>query len=129
MLSYLTLFFLYSFVGWIIDSSYRSVEAKKYSSGSFLPFLAPIYGVAGVSLTLFFQWSSLSLFLDILLGTVLVVMIEFFGGIFCVCVFGRRYWDYSKETYNLLGHISLLHSVYWLLLVIGFRLLFPFFFS
>ena len=125
MLSYLTLFFLYSFIGWIIYTSYRSITERRYNSGSFLPFLTPIYGFGGILLNLFFQ-VELPIFFHILLGTALIILLEFLGGIFCVAIFKKRYWNYSQNAYNFFGHIDLVHSVYWLLLVILFRMLFPF---
>jgi len=83
---------------------------------------------------LWFWWNSpqsffqveLPIFFHILLGTALIILLEFLGGIFCVAIFKKRYWNYSQNAYNFFGHIDLVHSVYWLLLVILFRMLFPF---
>lgn len=126
MFSSLRLFFIFSFVGWILDTGYRSLQAKKYSSGSFFPFLTPIYGFAGLMLTIFFTYSSLHLFFQIFFGTVLVVLLEFCGAFFCEKILKKRYWDYSEEKWNLYGYISFLHTFYWLLLVTVFRIAFPF---
>ena len=126
MLWYIQWFFVYSFVGWILDTSYRSLAERKYSSGSFLPFLTPIYGFGGLALSFFFLSSPLSFGFDILFGTLLVVLLECIGGIFCLHVLQRRYWDYSHERGNFLGHISIVHSIYWFVLVAVFRALFPY---
>ncbi len=58
MLSYRSLFFISVFIGWILDTSYRSLTERKYTSGSFLPFLAAIYGFGGLFLTIFFAFTS-----------------------------------------------------------------------
>ncbi|MSR86313.1 hypothetical protein EXS74_02875 [Candidatus Woesearchaeota archaeon] len=129
MISYISLFFIYAFIGWILDTCYRSVVDGKYSSGTALPFLSLIYGFGGLFLTIFFRYLPLPIFFHILLGTLLVILVEFSGGLFCLHVLKKRYWDYSQEAGNFLGHIDIIHSIYWFLLVIFFRLLFPFFFS
>ncbi len=116
----LWIFFLYSFLGWIIDSCYRSLAAHKWTRGgfSFLP-LAPTYGLGVtillslghylLALPLFVQWCILGVFF---------AGYEYFCGQMAVIFLNRRLWDYSKSFLNMHGHTNLLHAVYWATLAI-----------
>ncbi len=108
-------FFFYGFVGWVIDSGYRSLVDRRWTRGgfSFLPF-TPSYGLAGVILLwigpsiivwpYWIQW--------VFLGF-LFAMYEYVCGHIAVFIHKRRLWDYSGGFLNLHGHTDLLHAVYW----------------
>jgi len=108
-------FFVYGFLGWIIDSGYRSLECKKWTRGgfSFLPF-TPSYGLAAVILIFAtpyvlplphgVQW--------LILGVVFAAY-EYACGHLSVLVMKRRLWDYTGHFLNLHGHTDFLHALYW----------------
>lgn len=106
-------------LGWVIDTSYRSLVEKKYAPGTWLPFIAPIYGFGG--LALFSTTANLNLpsWIEILAIWIIFIKIELIGGIFCEKVIGRKLWDYSKNKFNFKGHIDLIHSIYWLILAVA----------
>jgi len=128
-MNYGLLFVVFGFVGWSIDTAYRSVLAKKYAHGTYIPFFAVSYGIGGSALVVLFQNLQAPAIVHIILGTILVTLIEFVAGIFCVAVLKRRLWDYSKNKLNFMGHIDALHAIYWLLLTALFWLVFPYFLS
>ncbi len=109
-------FFIFGFLGWYIDTTYRSIRLKKYSPRTFIPFFSNIYGISGVALVLLYKYFLIHPNAQVILGAIIVVVIEFLGGLFCVNVLKKRLWDYTDSRWNILGHIDLLHSFYWLLL-------------
>lgn len=120
MLIYLLQFFLFSFLGWIIDSLYCSIGNQKWmSSGYFkgIP-LCPIYGFGGILLlNNFVVLNSQSPYLIVTTTTILIILLEYFGGWFAENFLGEKLWDYSNEKFNLHGYISLWHSFLWLIVV------------
>lgn len=100
-------FAVYSFLGWIIDSTYRSVVDQKLTSVSYLgiPFL-PIYGF-GALMVLWLQSALGSLPLlaaGIAYGLVLAAW-ELLGGLFCVHVLHKRLWIYEGR-WAITSHTS-----------------------
>ena len=128
MIAYIILFIVFSVIGWVIDSAYRSIVDKKWSSGYLVPLFAPIYGFGGLSLVLIFKYVQVHPMIQILLGTIALVIIEFIGGILNLYLLKRRLWDYRKNRYNILGHVDLKHSFYWLILSIIMRIVFGYMF-
>lgn len=124
---YVVQFFLFAFVGWIVDSSYSSLVRKKIViSGYFrgIP-LCPIYGFGGILLVNSFALlSAQPVWLTIVVTTILVVALEYVGGWLAEHLLDEKLWDYSKERWNLGGYISAWHSFLWLLAVSGCYLLF-----
>lgn len=124
MIHYIVLFIIFSIIGWFIDSAYRSIIDKKGASRiiTYSFFSSPLYGIGGLSLVLLFTYLRTNFIIQILLATIILTFIEFLGGLFYTHIFKRRLWDYSKNRFNFLGHIDLLHSFYWLILSILMRI-------
>jgi uncharacterized membrane protein len=109
------LFFIYGFLGWIIDTGFRSFKENKFSQGSFLnlPFCSS-YGFGGLSILavepfvnqqgIIWQFLSLAIVLSLL---------EFTLGFLSSKFWQKRFWDYSKNRFNLKGHTDLEHAIYW----------------
>lgn len=117
---YIIEFFLFAFLGWIIDSSYCSLWHKKLViSGYFkgYPF-CPIYGFGGILLlNTFALMNGKPAWQTIILATLLITVLEFVGGWFAEYLLEEKLWDYSKEPLNLGGYISAWHSFLWLVVV------------
>ena len=122
LLFYVLLFIVFSFIGWIIDSSYRSIVLKKWiNAGYFRGPVCPVYGFGGLLLVIMFKiFSSMDIYLLILLSSIGMVVIEYFAGAFSVKFLKVTLWDYSKARFNLHGHVDLVHSFYWIILVLIF---------
>jgi uncharacterized membrane protein len=115
ILNTLFLFFLYSFIGWTLDSGYRSIKHRTWVHGGMwkLP-LTPIYGfgafiLLGIApyitpLPFAVQW--------IFLGSFFATY-EYLSGCIVVRVLKRRLWDYSDGFLNAGGHTDLVHGIYW----------------
>lgn len=117
----LFLFFMfYAFLGWIIESTFRSFKNHRLINSGFLygPFI-PVFGFGGLIIhVLYIPLQPLSYVVAVLLLTVLVTLLEYLAGWVMERVFGLRLWDYSSYRFNLHGRIALRYSLYWLLLTL-----------
>lgn len=113
-------FFVFAFIGWIIDTTYSSFSRKKITiSGYFkgAPF-CPIYGFGGILLfNNFALMSQQPPWLNIFTTTLYIIILEYVGGWFSEHFLDEKLWDYSDEKFNLNGYISAWHSYLWLILV------------
>jgi len=117
----ITIYFaLYSFTGWIIELTYRSLNSRKLVNPGFLfgPFV-PIYGIGGVFVSLLYQQiNSYPVPLQFLIFAIILTVIEYITGEFFERFFQLKLWDYSDNRFNLNGKISLLFSTGWGLLAL-----------
>ena len=120
------LFVVFSMVGWFIDSIYRSLINKEWTSKTVFPFIAPIYGIGGMLLIGLFRLFDFGFFADIYVGIIVVTLLEYSGGVWCERYLNRKLWDYSKNRWNINGRVDLLHTFYWTMLVIILRIIFPY---
>ncbi len=117
-------FFLFSsMIGWAIDSGYRSLMERRWvNAGYFIGPFCPIYGFGGLLLLLMVSYiSDMPFLMRCLFYFVGMSAVEFIGGIFTTKVLKVRLWDYSHAPFNIMGHVDLLHSFYWLILALLFE--------
>lgn len=106
------IFIIYSMLGWVCESIWCSIGAKKLVKRGFLfgPW-CPIYGFGAV-FVLFFaapvQKQPLLVFLVSLAATTLL---EYFTGWLLETLFQTQWWDYSNRRFNLKGRICLRNSL------------------
>lgn len=108
------IFFIYSFFGWIWETSFKSIQKRKFINRGFLngPWL-PIYGF-GALIILFVTLPVQDNFvLVFLLGAIVASIFEFFVGYGMEKLFHARYWDYSHLPLNIKGYIALPISLVW----------------
>lgn len=125
MFLYLIIFIAGGISGWLIDTTYRTWYAGRYTPNTLVPFFSLIYGLAAVFLYILFTFVSASIFFHIISGLVIVVLLELFSGVISVLFLKRRLWNYSDSRFNFYGFVDLQHSFYWLLLVSIYRVLYP----
>ncbi len=114
-------FFLYSFLGWLMETVLCSVRERKFIDRGFLAGpVCPIYGVG--MLLLIFCLSPLKAH----------PLLLFFGGILCASaleyftswcmekLFHAKWWDYQDKKCNLHGRICLSISIAWGVLTVVF---------
>lgn len=109
-----TYFLIYSFLGWCIESVYKSIYEKRLVNSGFLygPY-CPIYGCGAIIMYVFLEDVSSKPFITFCLGFVVLSIWEFVVGFFLEKVFHRKYWDYSNNKFNLQGRVCLMNSVFW----------------
>jgi uncharacterized membrane protein len=76
------------------------------------PFL-PIYGSGAIVVLIFTLPYRTNAGLVFLVGMVSATILEYFTGVAMEKMFHVRYWDYSKQPFNLNGHICLTSSLAW----------------
>ena len=127
----LTYFLIYSFLGWCIESIYKSFCEKRLVNSGFLygPF-CPIYGCGAIIMYIFLDDVSSKPIITFCLGFVVLSVWEYIVGVFLEKVFHRKYWDYSNYKLNLQGRVCLINSIFWGLLgVLFIDLIHPFILS
>lgn len=114
-------FVLYSFMGWCLESVYKTILEKKPINSGFLygPF-CPIYGFGAIIMILLFQNLSNHIILVFLISMVTLTVWEYIVGVILEKIFKTKYWDYSDLKFNINGRICLKNSIYWGILGVFF---------
>ena len=104
---YFILFIVYSFIGWIIETSDVWIEEKQLMNRGFLfgPF-CPIYGVCSVVMILLLK-NVKNLFTLYILCVLICTAAEYATGSIMEKIFNAKWWDYSKNKFNIKGRICL----------------------
>lgn len=108
----LWLFFLYSFIGWILETVAAAVRNKRFVNRGLvnLPFCI-IYGNAAIFITVFGQeLRGIWLFAG---SMILATIFEWCAGHLIERLHRERWWDYSHLPWNLDGYICLPMSLLW----------------
>lgn len=107
-------FIIYSFIGWGLESIYKSILQKRMVNSGFLhgPF-CPIYGYGAMIMYLSLRNLTNNLVILFSYGIVVLSLFEYIVGIFLEIVFKTKYWDYSKKRFNIHGRVCLQNSIYW----------------
>lgn len=115
MRDYLIYFFIYAFIGWVVEVSYHAVTKGKFINRGFLagPY-CPIYGFGAISVIYFLTDIAEKNKLVLFLGSMLIAaLIEFVAGFLLEKIFHERWWDYSDRKLNIGGYICLEFSAIW----------------
>ncbi len=120
---YIALFFIYGFIGFILETFYRNLingEDKMVGFLSLLPIL-PIYGLMGMITYLFAvpleklidklsntrNNTIISVFIYLLFFAAVPAILELVGGFTLEHIFHSKEWDYSNQPLNYKGYVSL----------------------
>ena len=110
------IFIIYSFLGWVIESTRMAIKTKKLINRGMLnlPFVI-VYGLGAVLINIaFFDTNN---FLYVFLGSMIYAsFLELSAGKVLEAFNHRKWWDYSRFKLNLDGYISLPTSILWGLL-------------
>lgn len=115
LLLYLIYFFIYAFIGWVVEVSYHAVTIGKFINRGFLsgPY-CPIYGFGAISVICFLTDIGEKNKLVLFFGSIAIATaIEFVAGFLLEKIFHERWWDYSNKKFNLGGYICVEFSVIW----------------
>lgn len=101
------LFIVYSLIGSIGETIICYFDFKKIVHRGFMigPF-CPIYGFGGL-ISYFISLYVKNIFLFFLISILIISVLEYFTSFIMEKLFNARWWDYSKEKYNLNGRICL----------------------
>lgn len=133
-LHYVAYFFLYSALGWFIESVYCSVkptrENKKLTfinRGFCTGPVCPIYGTSAIVMALTLSFFYDKIWLLALMGIVVCDAVEYLTSFIMEKLFNARWWDYTGYFMNINGRICLRNSLIWgILAVVFIRFIHPF---
>jgi uncharacterized membrane protein len=120
VLRYFLYFSFMSFVGWVVESLFRSYQEGRWVNAGFLsgPFI-PIYGFGALIISFIALGAQR---MDPPLAWALIVLsptvLEYGSAWLLESFFGLSLWDYRDEKFNLHGRICLKFSLYWALLAV-----------
>jgi len=117
-------FFIYSMLGWVLETVYVSVKERRFVNRGFLNgFYCPVYGFGMCGFILLFHSFFDRPVIIFLGGMLFASILEYFTGWILEKLFHARWWDYSNCRFNLNGRICLKFSFIWgalLLVTISF---------
>ena len=102
------LFFIYSVIGYICEVINCYMANKKFKDRGFLlgPY-CPIYGFGALLLTLTLTKYQNDLLILFATSMLICGILEYFTSYILEKIFKMRWWDYSKNKYNINGRICL----------------------
>lgn len=108
----LWLFFVYSFLGWILETLSAAIKQKKFVNRGLInaPFCV-LYGTGAVLITIFCQ--ELTGFWLFGYSVVVATVLEWIAGHLIERLYHERWWDYSGIIGNLDGYICAPVSALW----------------
>ena len=121
-------FMLYSFVGWLYESTLYTLMTGEPTNSGFLngPF-CPIYGFGSVMGILIFYGKSESIIQIFAISFIVEGTFEFVIGTILEVVFHKKWWDYSELSFNIKGRVCLLScTVFGLLVILLVKVIHPF---
>lgn len=114
VIQWLFFFYLYSFCGWCIESTYVSIRLKKITNRGFMrgPFL-PLYGSGALMMLVVSMPFQDNVVMTYFAGCVGATILEYITGVTMETLFKVRYWDYSDKKFNFQGHVCLGTTISW----------------
>lgn len=123
---YTLMFFLYSALGWAVESTYRTLgeyitSGKKVfkiiNTGFLYGPICPIYGTGALVFEIlvlpFSEPHEKRWWVVILIGAVFADVVEYITSFLMEKLFHARWWDYTDEFLNIKGRICFKHTCYW----------------
>lgn len=127
LLYFLFIFFLYGFIGWIIENLFSYFVKGHFQEDGFLngPF-KPMYAIA-MTIIIALNKINPNIYYLLFMGMVIPTTVEYLTGVMMIKYFNKKYWDYSDVKYNYKGIVCIGFSIYWTVLTfIGVRYLQPY---
>ena len=120
---YLNSFLLYSFLGFVMESTlYKNTKLKK--SGVLNGPVTLVYGVGGIALILINKYiiskihtsTIIKIIISFFIYAVLLTLVELVCGYLCNIIFDVDMWNYTSKKYNIGKYICLEFIPIWGLL-------------
>lgn len=107
------LFFIYSFLGYIVESiSVSLIEKKVVWNRGFLvgPYI-PIFGTGAMTMILTLQKYKDDIIALFIMSMVVCLTIEYLCSLIAEKIFKLRWWNYSDKLFNINGRICLQNGI------------------
>ncbi len=106
--TYVLYFFIYAFLGWLLEVICKFVEYKRFINRGFLVGpICPIYGFGVLGIILLIGKNTSDVLAVFLKSILICSILEYFTSYIMEKLFKARWWDYSKRKYNINGRICL----------------------
>lgn len=121
MYYYLNLFFINSFLGFLLETGLKIFVFHGMNNGILFGPWIPVYGFGAVIIVIISKvifhklklsklWKTIMLFFTVFF---LLSLLEWLGGVVIEVLFHREFWSYRNQKYNLGPYISLGMSLLW----------------
>ncbi len=108
------MFFIYSFVGWVVEVIYYGITEEKFINRGFLAGpICPVYGLGFYAAIWIFEPLKNSFFIIFFGMAAACTVVELIAGVILYHMFHMRWWDYSEYKLNFRGYICLRFYIYW----------------
>lgn len=106
--------FIFSFMGWLVESIYMSICNKKWTNRGFMfgPF-CPIYGVGATAAYFFLRHLEGNYVLIYIVSAVTATIFEYLVAKLMIYQFGDFWWDYHDKPFNYKGILCLESTLAW----------------
>jgi len=110
----LMMFFIYSFVGWIVEVVYYGITEGEFINRGYLSGpLCPVYGLGFYLGIWVFEPLTGNFFVTFFGTAFAATFVELIAGVLLYHLFHMRWWDYTEYKFNLHGYICLRFFLYW----------------
>lgn len=110
----LLMFFIYGFIGWVVEVIYYGVTEGRFINRGFLNgALCPVYGIGFYCVIWFFRPFADSFPMLFFGSAIVCTTVELIAGALLYAIFHLRWWDYSDYKFNFKGFICLRFAIYW----------------
>lgn len=127
IIKYILYFFIYLFLGWIVESIGCFIVSKRIINRGFLNgLICFVYGF-GVVIVILLLGRFNNVVIVFLLGMILIMILEYFIGFILEILFYVKWWDYFDRKFNIKGRVCLKNVIYFgvmFVLIIRFIYLF-----
>lgn len=107
-------FFIYAFIGWLLEVVYHVVKQGKFvNRGMLAGVICPIYGFGSVVLAYILFPLKDNLLILFFGSAFICTFLEYIAGFILDKCFHKRWWDYSDNKFNLGGYVCLEFLLYW----------------
>ena len=107
-------FLIYSFLGWLLESIYKTIYAKRFiNSGFLIGPVCPIYGIGALIMYVSLSGYNNNALHVFVIGFVVLSIWEYIVAWALEKIFNTKYWDYSNNKFNIDGRVCLLNSIFW----------------
>lgn len=107
-------FYIFSFFGWIYESTFVSIrDHKLINRGVLNGPLLPLYGTGATIVYILLRPFETHPSLLFILGMAVATIAEYIVALLLEKLTHAKWWDYSNEPYNFQGRVALIPSLFW----------------
>lgn len=114
VIKYILYFLIYAFLGWCCEVSFATLKTGKFVNRGFLNGpICSIYGFGMVIVLLVLTPVKDNPFILFICSMLLATLLEIVTGFILEKFFHKKWWDYSKEPFNIKGYVCIRFSILW----------------